>query len=67
MRVDIEHQAVPLSEDAEHVDRILGSIDYMKAVDVEALRRIREMDWNTIASHELTKRIVVANLRIDDA
>jgi len=67
MRVDLEHLAVPLSEDGEHVDRILGSIDFMKAVDVEALRRIREMDWDTIASHELAKRIVVANLRIDDA
>jgi hypothetical protein len=67
MRVDLEHLAVPLSEDGEHVDRILGSIDFLKAADLEALRRIREIDWSTIASHELAKRIVVANLRIDDA
>jgi hypothetical protein len=67
MRVDLEHLAVPLSEDGEHVDRILGSIDFLKTADVEALRRIRDMDWSTIASHELAKRIVVANLRIDDA
>jgi hypothetical protein len=67
MRVDLEHLAVPLSEDGEHVDRILGSIDFLKAVDAEALRRVREIDWSTIASHELAKRIVVANLRVDDA
>ncbi len=67
MRVEIEHLLVPLSENGEHVDRILGSIDFLKAADVEALRRIREIDWNAIASHELAKRIVVANLRIDDA
>jgi hypothetical protein len=67
MRIDLEHLAVPLSEDGAHVDRILGSIDFLKAADVEALRRVREIDWTTIASHELAKRIVVANLRIDDA
>lgn len=67
MRIDLEHLAVPLSEDGAHVDRILGSIDFLKAADVEALRRVREIDWSTIASHELAKRIVVANLRVDDA
>ncbi len=67
MRIDLEHLAVPLSEDGAHVDRILGSIDFLKAADVEALRRVREIDWTTIASHELAKRIVVANLRVDDA
>lgn len=66
MQTDIEHLAVPLSEDGAQVDRILGSIDFLKAVDVEALQRTREIDWSAIASHELAKRIVVANLRIDE-
>jgi hypothetical protein len=64
-QVDLEHIALPLSEDGEHIDRVLGAIDFPKASEVEAMRRIRELDWDTVASYEVAKRIVVANLRID--
>jgi len=67
LRIDLEHLLLPLSEDGKHVDRILGSIDFLKAADVDAFRRIKEIDWNNIASHENAKRIILANLRIYDA
>jgi hypothetical protein len=62
--LDIEHLALPLSEDGVNVDRIFGCIDFFGANEAELSKIIPELDWTKISSVELAKRIIISNLRI---
>lgn len=62
--LDIEHLALPLSEDGTNVDRIFGCIDFYGASEKELKKMIPELDWRKISSVELAKRIIISNLRI---
>jgi hypothetical protein len=64
LKLDIEHLALPLSEDGETVARIFGAIDFY-GVDEQKLRAsIGDLNWQSISSIELAKRIIISNLRI---
>ena len=64
LKLDIEHLALPLSEDGVTVDRVLGSIDFynMSAKNLEDA--LPALDWKAISTVELEKRIIISNLRI---
>ncbi len=64
LKLDIEHLAMPISEDGESVSRIFGAIDFY-GLDEQKLRTsISDLDWNSISNIELEKRIIISNLRI---
>jgi hypothetical protein len=63
-KLDIEHLAMPLSEDGVTVSRILGAIDFYNTSESELTHAIQELDWQKISSIELEKRIIISNLRI---
>jgi hypothetical protein len=62
--LEIEHLALPISEDGINVDRIFGSIDFFGATEAQLRDMIPELDWKKISSVELAKRIIISNLRI---
>lgn len=62
--LNIEHVALPLSEDGENVDRIFGSIDFLSHTEEQLVAMLPELDWKHISSVELGKRIIISNLRI---
>jgi len=64
VKLEIEHLAMPLSEDGETVSRILGAIDFYGQSERELSNNIRKLDWESIRSIELEKRIIISNLRI---
>ncbi len=64
LKLDIEHLALPLSEDGVTVSRIFGAIDFYGVDEKELSRSIQSLDWETISSIELEKRIIISNLRI---
>jgi hypothetical protein len=62
--IDLEHLALPISEDGVNVNRIFGSIDFFGASEAQLKAAIPELDWKKISSIELAKRIIISNLRI---
>jgi len=64
IKLDIEHLALPLSEDGTKVDRIFGAIDFYKTSDEQMRSIIPDLDWKSISSVELAKRIIISSLRV---
>jgi hypothetical protein len=64
LQLDLEHLALPLSEDGEHVTRIFGAIDFTEMSEADLLKILPEFDWKSVSSIELEKRILISNLRI---
>ena len=64
VKLDVEHLALPLSEDGATVSRILGAIDFYGVDERKLSESIQSLDWETISSIELEKRIIISNLRI---
>jgi hypothetical protein len=64
LRIELEHLALPISEDGANVNRIFGSIDFFGVTDAQLKDAIPELDWKKISSVELAKRIIISNLRI---
>jgi hypothetical protein len=64
LKLDIEHLAMPISEDGVTVSRIFGAIDFCNASEQQLSASFKELDWKTISSIELEKRIIISNLRI---
>ncbi len=64
LRMDLEHLALPISEDGVNVDRIFGSIDFFGMTEQQLRDAIPNLDWKKISSVELAKRIIISNLRI---
>jgi len=62
--LDIEHLALPISEDGLVVDQIFGSIDFIGQTEVDLQKMIPQLDWKKITSVELAKRIIISNLRL---
>ena len=64
LKLDIEHLALPLSEDGVTVDRVLGAIDFYNMSPEKLAAALPELDWKAISTIELEKRIIISNLRI---
>ena len=64
LKLDIEHLAMPLSEDGENVSRIFGAIDFYGVDEQKLAASVNALDWQSISSIELEKRIIISNLRI---
>jgi hypothetical protein len=64
LKLDIEHLAMPLSEDGVTVDRVLGAIDFYNMSAQNLAEALPALDWNAISNFELEKRIIISNLRI---
>lgn len=64
VKLDVEHVALPLSEDGVNVDRIFGSIDFFSHSEDQLRAMLPEFDWKKISSVELAKRIIISNLRL---
>lgn len=64
LKLDIEHLALPLSEDGVTVDRVLGAIDFYNMSAQNLAAALPALDWNAISTIELEKRIIISNLRI---
>jgi hypothetical protein len=64
IKLDIEHLALPLSDDGQTVDRIFGAIDFYKTSDEQMRSIIPDLDWKSISSVELAKRIIISSLRV---
>jgi hypothetical protein len=62
--LDIEHLALPISEDGTTVDQIFGSIDFIGQTEADLQKMIPQLDWKKITSVELAKRIIISNLRL---
>jgi hypothetical protein len=62
-KLDVEHVALPMSEDGTNVDRIFGSIDFFSHSEKELRTMLPQLDWKKISSVELAKRIIISNLR----
>jgi hypothetical protein len=62
-KLDVEHVALPMSEDGTNVDRIFGSIDFFSHSEKEPRTMLPQLDWKKISSVELAKRIIISNLR----
>lgn len=64
LKLDIEHLALPLSEDGVTVDRVLGAIDFYNLSSETLAAALPALDWKAISNIELEKRIIISNLRI---
>jgi len=64
LRLDIEHLAMPLSDDGVTVDRVLGAIDFYNLDEYKLAAALPNLDWNAISTIDLEKRIIISNLRI---
>ncbi|MEJ0028117.1 MAG: PAS domain-containing protein [Rhizomicrobium sp.] len=62
--LNIEHLALPLSEDGIKVDRVLGAIDFLTKSEYDLSVVLPQVSWSTINQIELEKRIIISNLRI---
>lgn len=65
LALEIEHLALPLSEDGVMVDRIFGAIDFYNFTEEQLAKALPKLDWASISSVELAKRIVISNLQIE--
>ena len=63
-KLEIEHLALPLSEDGLTVDRVLGAIDLQDMGGMTLSDVLPSLNWNAISTIELEKRIIIASLRI---
>jgi len=64
IELNIEHLALPLSEDGVKVDRVLGAIDFLTKSESDLALVLPQLTWSTINQIELEKRIIISNLRI---
>lgn len=64
LTLEIEHLALPLSEDDLVVDKIFGAIDFYNTTPSQLSRALPALDWQAISSVELAKRIIISNLSI---
>jgi hypothetical protein len=62
--LDIEHLALPLSEDGETVDKVFGAIDFYTTTETDLRKLLPKLDWQGISAIELDKRIIISNLRV---
>lgn len=63
IKLDVEHVALPMSENGVDVDRIFGSIDFFSHSEEQLAAVLPQLDWKKISSVELAKRIIISNLR----
>lgn len=62
--LNIEHLALPLSDDGIKVNRVLGAIDFLTQSEHDLSVVLPQLSWSTINQIELEKRIIISNLRI---
>lgn len=60
--VEAEHLMLPLSEDGEQVDRLLGAIDFLGYTDDQLTRVFEQVDWADVDRVEVPKRLLITNL-----
>ncbi len=64
IKLNIEHLALPLSEDGVVVDRIFGAIDFLTKSEHDLSVVLPQLSWSSVNQVELEKRIIISNLRI---
>ena len=64
LKLEIEHLAMPISEDGKTVSRIFGAIDFYGLDEQKLGVRINKLDWKSISKIEHGKRIIISILRI---
>ncbi len=64
MDLNIEHLALPMSEDGIKVDRVFGAIDFLTKSEYDLSVVLPQVSWSTINQIELEKRIIISNLRV---
>ena len=62
--LNIEHLALPVSEDGVAVNRVFGAIDFLTKSDHERDVVLPELSWAKISQIGLEKRIIISNLRV---
>lgn len=62
--VDAEHLMLPLSDDGQHVSRLLGAIDFLGYTDEEVARVFEQVDWADLDKVDVPKRLLITNLAV---
>ena len=64
LTLELEHLALPLSDDGVNVTRIFGAVDFIDLAEADLMKILPAFDWKSVSSIELEKRILISNLRI---
>ena len=64
LTLELEHLALPLSDDGVHVTKIFGAVDFIDLDEADLMKILPAFDWKSVSSIELEKRILISNLRI---
>jgi len=65
LEMELEHLALPLSDDGKTVSHILGAIDFL-GYDYQAIsEKTKDILWSDIVDIEVPKRLIITNLAID--
>jgi hypothetical protein len=62
--LNIEHLALPLSDDGVTVNRVLGAIDFLNKSEQDLAVVLPQLGSSKIDQIDLEKRIIISNLRI---
>jgi hypothetical protein len=62
--LNIEHIALPLSDDGINVEYVFGAIDFLTKSEHDLTVILPGLSWENIKQIELEKRIIISNLRI---
>jgi len=62
--VNVEHLAMPLSEDGDTVDRVFGALDFLGFRETGVEQALSEVNWSQLENVEVPKRLIITNLAL---
>jgi hypothetical protein len=62
--LEVEHLALPLSDDEVTVDRVIGAIDFLVLPESELKDVLAKLDWSATKHVDVPKRLMITNLAL---
>lgn len=65
LSLELEHLAMPLSDDGANISHILGCIDFLGYDHAKLLEMTQEVNWDELVAIDVPKRLIIANFKLD--